>query len=546
MEPKALITILQKHQLRDEEAIWLLNTLSDLHCDGLVLLYVSKICLTILLHQAPKWNQKTPPNIMLIEAVVTLAAISCSSNETYQRKTLTNSHQHPWLLVNLREPELISRMIENINDSSRKELASLLFLVVYGLFLRGSKDLAVQYLTTITAKCDFPLCASALAGIAPALGDDAFFAIGRSLLAPQTCSLFNNYDLLLGDSQSPDAENLAILLLLSKSLSPGVEEQLQGIDLRLKNPWLRLVANLIAQNEIFDNSDFEPFHDHRVHNMIAALSLLRYSEAEGKVTHHTATEYHFLVSILPSRESLLLASFLPSRELAISSLALRHYLRTVISYSTPPPPSCYLSGAVHALFSPILPDDYLPKGWEILYMFVNGFEKLSIEWRQTFADAFFTVSHRPLLSENRQTSTPVTELKGILTWEYFCKEEQEPVFTDRVFSGMDWMATAWSLHLSQQSSTTATALAQREVQLTGLIEPPVNERFVLRVLCRLVDAAPSYSILPIIPKLREFVEWFNDTKLLKYQSMVSASIERAEQEYERSYTFQKVNCMWYI
>ena len=296
----------------------------------------------------------------------------------------------------------------------------------------------------------------------------------------------------------------------------------------------QLVANVIAQLETPDETgmDFEPFHDHRVHNMIAALSLLRYSE--GKVIHGIA------------RESFLLASFLPSREFAISSLALRHYLETVISYSNPLPPSCYLSGAVRALFSPILPDNYLPKGWKILQIFEDRFENLSIEWRQTFAEAFFTVSHRPLLRKNEQNGTPVTELRGILTWEYFCKEEQESVFTDRVFSGLDWMAMAWSLHLSQKSSMTTTVLAQRAVQPPDIREPLENEEFVLRVLCRLLDTAPYYSILPIIPRIHEFVEWFDDAKLPNYQSMVFASMERANQECSRSYKFQKVNCTWYL
>ena len=456
-EPKDLLNILQKNQLQDEEAIWLLNTLSALHCDGLVLLHVSKICLTILLHKAPKWNQKTSLNVMLIEAVVTLVAISCSSNETYQKKTLTNSHRHPWLLVNLRNPELISRMIENINHSSWKELISLLFLVLYSLLLRGSKALAVQYLSIIMGKCDFVLRASALAVIAPALDGDVFFAIGGSLLAPQTQSLtqkvnasmsdppqiglslhdlFDRYDCLHDVSQFPHPESLATLLLLSKKLGPHVEQQLQGTNIELKNPWLQLVANVIARRDI-PEVDFELFHGLRVHNMIAALSLSQYSE--GKVIHSTAGEF------------LLMASFFPSREFVISSLALRYYLETVISCPNPPLPSHHLSGAVRALFSPVLPDSYLPKGWELLHMFVDGFENLSLEWRQAFAEAFFTVSHRPLLGENGQHGTPGTELNGILTWDYVWKEEQEPVFTDRVFSGLDWMAMAWSLHLSQQS-----------------------------------------------------------------------------------------------
>ena len=475
--------------------------------------------------------RSTPPNIVLIEAVVTLAAISRSSNESYQRNTLNNSHRHPWLLLNLRKSGVIRRMID---DSSREELISLLFLVLYGLFLRGSKDLAKEYLARIIAKCNFLLWASALAVIARALGEDVFFAVGSSLSERQMHGLLKNYALKLGASQLPDPESLAILLLLSRYLDPRVRQRLQHTNLKLENPWLQLVANVITQRDTPDESgiDFGGFHDHRVHNMIAALSLLRYSK--GKVIHSTA------------RQSLLLASFLPSKEFIISSLALHHYLETVISYSNPPPPSCYLSGAVYALFSPILPDNYLLNGWKILHMFVDGFEKLSIEWQQTFAEAFFTVSHRPLLSETGQNGASVTELKDILAWGYFCKEPQEPVFTDGVYSGLGWMALAWSLCLSQQSSMPTTVLAQRAAQPPDLREPPENEEFVLQVLCRLLNAAPYYSILPIVPKLREFVEWFDDAALLEYQSMVSASIEEAEQECERSYRFQKVNCMWYL
>ena len=548
VEPKDLINLLQKNQLQEEESIWLLNTLSWLHYDGLVLMkhHVTKICLTILLHQAPKWNKLAPPNIVLIESVVTLVAISCSSNEGYQKEILTNSHQYPWLLLNLQNPGLISRIIENMNCSCDNEPISLLFLVLHALILRGSVNLAAQYLATISAKCDFLLCASALIAIAPALGDDGLSAIGGLLLAPQTQfltpevnavmsddlqlefsyqSLFNNYDLQLGASQLPEPKSLAILLLLSKNLSRSIIDHLQNTDLQLTNRWLRLAANVIACLDIPDESDmdFEPFHDHQVHNMIAALSLLRYSK--GKVNHHTA------------RESLLLASFLPSREFIISSLALRHYLGTVTTYPDPPPPSCYLSGAIQAMFSPILPDNYLPQGWKLLREFMVGFEKLLFEWQHTFAEAFFTVPRRPLLRDNRQNGTPVTELNEILAWDYFCKKEQDPEFTDQVFSGLDWMTMTWSLYLSQQSDTmTTVSAAQPQGHGTG----PVNERFVLWILCRLINRAPSHSIIPIIPKLHEFIGWFDSTELYYYKSRVSARIEGAEQDCKN---FRKFHCV---
>ena len=558
-EPVDLIHILRKNQLDDEQSIWLLNTLSGLHCDGLVLMkhHVSKICLAMLLHQVPKWDRITPPNIMLIEAVVTLVAISSSSNKTYQMKTLTDSHRHPWLLVNLRNPELITKVFENLIRSYRKELTSILFLVIYGLILRGSTPLAVRYLAIITTRANFKFCASALTFIAPALGDDGFRIIGKLLLAPQTNflsleaggsisgtapdhqDLFNNYEHHLGASQSPAPKSFAILLLLFKSLPAGVQYPLRRRALYLKNPWLRLTAKIIARSDILDEPglDVISFHDHRVSNMFAALFFQQYPDED---------EFSAL-----RRWSSLLVSFLESREFAISSLALHDHVKAVTSSSTLLLQSgsyCHLSGAVHAVFSPILPDDYLPMGWKILDVFADGFERLSVEWRQSFAAAFFTLSRRPMLRGSGQKSGQVTELENILTWDYFCKEEQEPEFTDADFCGLDWMAVAWSLHLSQPSGK-VTVSSRRSGRSLSVEKPPENEEFILQVLCRLLDDAPYYSIIPIIPKLREFVGWFDDAPLSEYKDMISARIKGAvhkHQESETFYKFQKFYCMWYL
>jgi len=78
-------------------------------------------------------------------------------------------------------------------------------------------------------------------------------------------------------------------------------------------------------------------------------------------------------------ECLLLASFLQSRELAISSVALEYYMKTAISYPAPPAPSCHLSDSVHAVFNFMLPDHQLWMGWRVLETFVNGFDKLPME-----------------------------------------------------------------------------------------------------------------------------------------------------------------------
>ena len=208
--------------------------------------------------------------------------------------------------------------------------------------------------------------------------------------------------------------------------------------------------------------------------MVAALSLLRHIEER-------ATQY---------TESHLLASFLQSREFVISSVALEYYMKTVISYLDPSAPSCHLPTAVSAVFSFTLPDRQLWVGWTILGIFVDGFQRLSVEWRRTFAEGFFTLSRHPLPMSHKHTepSTAESELKNIPTWEYFHKEEQESKFTDSGFSGLDWMAMAWSLHLAQQSRS----------------GPEVDEEFVLSALCKLLEASPYYQIIPIIPKIYEF------------------------------------------
>jgi len=581
-----LISLLQWNELHGEETIWFLNTLSDLRSctykeqENRELDWVYQmryqtqyqtrkylgqeypsftgICLGILSWQAPKWSDGTSPDIVLLEAVVAFAAISCSSDGTYRRKILNNTRQYPWLLLNLRSPDIFSRMIKDAPKSCHKQLISLLFLVCYALLWRKQRHLAAQYLAIITEKNDFHLYISALTTIAPAIGDIGLSTIGGMLMAPRTrfltlisndyiqlqehyfqeeWLLLNIYDRRLGDRENPDPNMFAMLLLLAKQLPSSVVKRLHHLDLNLKNPWLKLAARVIARLDIPDGSSMNmgSFHDHRVHNMIAALSMRRYADA--KPTHYT--------------ESLLLASFLESRELAVSSLALGYYIQTILSYSDPSAPSYCVSGAVHAVFNLLLPDHQLQMGWNILDMFVNGFEKLSVEWRRTFAEAFFTLSRRPWpkLRGDRETSTAESELERILTWGYFHEEERESEFTDSEFSGLDWMVMAWSFHFLQQSGTMVEGSTSGEVRPQDSSAPMVNEGFVLCALCKLLDAAPYHQIIPIIPKLREFVQWFEHAELPEYHHRIEARIEDVDhkrQEYQMFHTFHAFNCMWYI
>ena len=541
--------MMRRKQIHKEECLRLLRTLSELGSRGMSrdTPFIIGICLPILMGHATKWDWRSPPDILLLEAVVT--AISCTSDFANRRNILSSSRDHPWLLLNIRNTNLICTLYEGTPRYYHKQLTSLLFLVVYALMNRLSRALAFQYFTTITAKGDLPLYASALTAIAPSMTEYGLYTFGMALVTPRTESirpifdgdfpgwdspveeLFNSYDERLGASGNPDPNIFAFLLVLSKQ----PQSDMRGI--KLKNPWLSLAARVAAQDDIPDGPSLSMglLYDHRVHNMIAALSLLRY--ARGNVTHYT--------------ESLLLASFLQSRELSISSAALEYYMKTTISYSDPPAPSCYLSAAVSDTFNITLPEEQLWKRWAILDIFVEGFETLSVEWRRNFAEGFFTLSRRPLLRPrgDMESSTQESELEAILTWGYFHAEEQEPELTDSHFSGLDWMAMAWSLHLSQRSRRNTAGSRQGKTKLQNLIGLEVNEEFVFGALCKLLDAAPYYRIIPITPTLREFLEWFDEPGLLEYRSMISTRISEAvrrHQQFQILHRFRKVHCTWYM
>jgi len=546
-------------ELYKEECLWLLRTLSEICDKGWLLTKPSffiGICLPILMVHARKWDIESPPDMVLLEAVATLAAISCASDRANRRNILSSSRDHPWLLLNIRNTNLISTLYKRTPPDDHKQLTSLLFLIVYALLYRESYALAAQYFTIITAKGDLPLYASALTAIAPSMTKLGLFSIGSALAARRTEHIrpifrdaryiyafrhlkgpFNHYDEQLGASENPDPNILAILLMLPKQPSPYITARMQNGFIKLKNPWLSLTARVTAQLDIPDGLGLPMglIYDHRVRNMIAARSLLRY--AQENVTQYT--------------ESFLLASFLQSRELAISSVALKYYMKTTISYSDPPAPSCFLSAAVSSAFNLMLPEEQLWRRWELLHIFVDGFETLSVEWRRSFAEGFFTLSSRPLpkLRGDTESSTQESELEAILTWEYFHAEEQAPEWTDSQFSGLDWMAMAWSLRLSQQSRRNTARSRQRAAQLQNLIGLDVNEEFVFGALCKLLEAAPYHRIIPIIPTLHEFTKWFDGPELLEYRSMISARMSEAvrrHEEFQVHHRFRNFHCAWDI
>ena len=226
-------------------------------------------------------------------------------------------------------------------------------------------------------------------------------------------------------------------------------------------------------------------------------------------------------------------------------------METTISYPGPPAPSHCLSVAVSAAFNFTLPEHPLWMGWKILGIFVDGFETLSVEWRRSFAEGFFALSRRPRLKlrGDAESMTRESELEQILTWKYFHEEEQERERTDSEFSGLDWMAMAWSLHLSQQSRRNTGSSGQGNAKIRSLSGPTINEEFVLGALCKLLDAVPPYQLIPIIPALCEFSQWFDDTEFLDYRRAISTRTTEAvrmHEDFEKLHCFHRFQCMWYI
>jgi hypothetical protein len=553
-----LANVIRRKKLTMEESLWLVGTLSELRTEWWAQPnepFLVEICLAILSDHATALRGPVPP-IVLLEAVVTLAAMSSSPQYLNGYHTLTSSLKLPLLLQNVRNPALFANWDKDTPSDRHEQLISLLFLVIYALICQGSYPLAAQYLAVITATGDLPLYTSALTAIAPAIGANELSVISRMLVEPWTQELIpimrdstfagepffqeqllGNYDLRLGASENPDPNLFAIVLMLSKYVPSDTIEELKNVYLELENPWLRLAARVVARLDIPDGSGLPvgSLGDHRVNNMVAALSLLRYTK--GTVTQFT--------------ELLLLESFLESRELFISFVALEYYMRTAISYPDPPPPSYYLSAAVSATFNFILPDHPLWMGWAILDIFFGGVETLSTEWRRSFAEGFFTLSRRPLLKPRGDTEpmTRESEMEQILTWEYFHEEEQERELTDSEFSGLDWMAMAWSLHLSQQVGRRTKSSGQGKAESRNLSGPAVDEEFVLRALRGLLDAASPHQLIPIIPKLCEFFRWFDDTELPEHRRMISTRIKdvvRIHEEFQKLHCFHKFHCMWYL
>ena len=521
---REITEIIKQSEMNNEEFIWILDTLSEWSIVFDDITDHIETGLAMVLARFSQWFTLSYEDGMILEAVVTFVALLFSNDQSYQRKILARSRQHPWLLPNIRNPALISRLLEGADSRYHKPIISLLLLVYSYLKSSGSGILAAQYLTVITAKGGLSLHLSSLVTVAPAMLASDLLRIMGFLVATQAGiangvhqeldldGIFKVYDNQLGVGETPDPCFLATLLLVSEDLYPRQLEPFQ--DSKYRNPWLTLTGKVIAELDIPDglSTVMESFSDHKVCNMIAAQVLLRY--AQGMVTQYT--------------EPLLLASFLQSNEVTISSLALEYYMRTVLSYDGPlPQPPHYLADAVQLVFNPDMPDDQLWMGWNILSILVEGRNKLTFKWWQAFARPFFTRLGRqlPRLRGDPKRNTPIDRLRKILTWQYFHESEHDVDYVDA--NGLDWMVAAWDVHLSRSGSGKQDSGPNGgEPHYSNAFT--INERFVLQALCALLDAVTASQIAPVLPQLCEFVQSLDSPGLDEYRTVIFSRVKVTE------------------
>jgi len=127
-----LTNVTRSDELTMQESLWHLRTLSELRCTSEPpdrQPFLIGICLAIL--STYPYARNT-----LLEAVVTLAAVSCSPEYVNRLHILTSSREYPWLLRNTRNPALFANWFEDVPSDYHKQFISLLFLVIYLLTIR--------------------------------------------------------------------------------------------------------------------------------------------------------------------------------------------------------------------------------------------------------------------------------------------------------------------------------------------------------------------------------------------------------------------------
>lgn len=545
LEPEALnelIGLIRKRNLTVKELIWMLETLHRYHNDtgwrmqvretG-VLIDICRESLRSLI--VDMGNLATPEGGMLADSAIVLAAEALLPQSPHRWQTLLlERDEQPWTLRGLRSTLLITEVIESAQSSRCDQvlLQQFFFLVFLYLGRRGSWILAATCVNLLTRDCWIDLWTPCLAVFASTMTEDEvilgarlWMTRGRDLLSlVEDCSslrnylnLFTTYDTVLADTDELDA-GLLVALLSNGTPRSSSNNGWLAID-PLKHSRWHFAALTIVGEAIPDALIPEVWNDHTTLNLIASRQL----------------QHIYLRSTRSplSQPSRLVASFLQSQEFAIASLSLKLYidmmnlnppsghLNNPIPVESPPR---YLPNSVRVVFNSTLSQQRLLESWVVVQTLMGRWSSIPADWQRTFATAFWTCSHRPLprLSYEPADDVPKKVLEKVVTWDFVQAMRKEPKFTE--CDGLDWFVALWMLWRANEheGETGNPGEKNREGKPLGI---DISRSLVLDALCKLLNAIPDVSAIPLLLRIRDFIKEVDDDSTVMLADTTLARLE---------------------
>ena len=539
-EPEALyelINLIRKGNLTTKELIWMLETLHR-YCKHLgwlgqvraqgVLIEICRESLRSLIVDVE--NLATPEGGMLADSAIILAADALLPVPTlYDRRLqplLTERDQQPWTLQGLRSISLIVRVVESAYSAQYDPvlLQQFFFLVILFLVRRGSWILAITHLNLVTGDDRIGLWTPCLATFARTmthseviLGARLWMAHPRDRLSliheynfqytpkiekDYLEDLFTTYDTKLADTDELDP---GLLVALLSNGTPRYSSSKGWLTINpLKHSWWYLAALTIVGDAIPDAHVPEVWNDHKTLNLIASRQL--------QLIHLRSTRSS------PPQQLALVASFLQSQEFVIALFSLKLY----IGMMNPNPPSGdlndpipvqspprHLTNSVRVVFNSTLPRQQILESWGVMQTLIGQWSSISADWQRAFATAFWVLAHRPLPRFNYEPADDVPEkvLRKVTTWDFFQAMQKEPEFAE--CSGVDWFVALWRFWRADEHEGENGNLGEN-IQEGQPLGTDISGPLVLDALCKLLSATPDVLVIPLLPRIRNFIKGVDD------------------------------------
>ena len=541
-EPEALyeiIVLIRKGNLEKIELIWALETLHRYCSNRLRWLGIARargdlvaICresLRSLIMDVEGFA--TPEGSLLADSAIILAADSLLPlpplRDRQWQPLLLERERRPWTLPSLRNTPLITRMVESSYSAefdpvllpSAQQFFFLLFLY---LVRRESRVLATSYLDIIARNDRTPLRTTTLATLTSTMTHPEVILGARLRMAPledraalireynleytptierdYLIDLFTTYDAQLGDTHDLDP---ALLVALLSNGTPSYSSITGWLTKNpLKHSWWYLTALTIVGDAIPDDRIPEVWNDYRTLNLIASKQLQRIYMRPARLS--------------PPQHLPIVASFLQSQEFIIALLSLKYSIDMIEPISGPgdtnnPTPASspprYLANSVRVIFNSNLSRQQLLQSWAVLKALMEQWSNIPADWKGAFATAFWPLSHRPLprLKYEPGDGVPGNVLKWVITWDFVQAMENEPEFAE--CNGFDWFLALWNLGRADEEHGGEDGKPGGKDQEGAPWDAAViSGPLVLDALCKLLSATQDVLIIPLLPRIRDFIQ----------------------------------------